>query len=178
MGGEGIIPWPRKNLTPPAPFPRKEGGVGPEEEPGASMDTVPIAEAEALEPTPPLEDIKTEHGLRRLHYIDGVRAFAALWVILFHGWQAGNPLAQVPVLGYFFRFITQGQLPVLIFLVLSGFCLYYPLVLKDPLRPVLKTGYGAFCVTPRPAHPAAVLRGDGAVPAGYFRLAPDAPGRP
>ena len=102
------------------------------------------AEAAALAARPPLEDIKTEHGLRRLHYVDGLRAFAALWVILFHGWQAGNPLATVPVVGFFFRFITQGQLPVLIFLVLSGFCLYYPLVLKNPDAPVLKTGYGAF----------------------------------
>lgn len=118
----------------------------PEENRGAEDGIAPIAVAisESREPTPALEDIKTRHGLRRLHYIDGLRAFAAVWVILFHGWQPDNPLARVPVAGFFFRFITQGQLPVLIFLVLSGFCLYYPLVLKDPLLPAMKMSYLAF----------------------------------
>jgi len=105
---------------------------------------IPVMLAESREPTPALEDFKTSHGRRRLHYIDGLWAFAALWVILFHDWQPGNWLAQIPVAGFFLRFLTQGQLPVLIFLVLSGFCLFYPLVLKNPLQPEMKMSYGAF----------------------------------
>jgi peptidoglycan/LPS O-acetylase OafA/YrhL len=106
----------------------------------------PVALAESREPTPALEDLKTGHGLRRLHYIDGLRAFAALWVILFHGWQPDTLLARTPILGLILRFLTQGQLPVLIFLVLSGFCLYYPLVLKNPIQPQMAISYGAFII--------------------------------
>lgn len=105
----------------------------------------PVEHAESiLIAEPRLEDIKTRHGLMRLHYIDGMRAFAALWVVFFHGWQPGNPAAQIPVLGFIFRIFTLGQPPVLIFLVLSGFCLYYPLVLKNPEQPTLKITYMAF----------------------------------
>jgi peptidoglycan/LPS O-acetylase OafA/YrhL len=45
-----------------------------------------------------------------------------------------------PILGSFF----VSQFPVMVFLMLSGFCLYFPLVRKNPMAPVLSTGFAAF----------------------------------
>jgi peptidoglycan/LPS O-acetylase OafA/YrhL len=57
----------------------------------------------------------------RLEGIDGLRAFAALWVVLFHI-QAFSG-AQLPGIGFFLR---SGSTGVSLFLVLSGLCLYLP----------------------------------------------------
>ena len=55
--------------------------------------------------------------------VDGLRAFAALWVVLFHAWgYAGHHYWFGP----FNLFIANGALGVSLFLVLSGFCLYVP----------------------------------------------------
>src|SRR2546423_256728 len=60
----------------------------------------------------------------RLHGIDGLRAFAALWVVLFHIRAfSGAQLTGVPGLDLFIR---SGSTGVSLFLVLSGFCLYLP----------------------------------------------------
>ncbi len=92
----------------------------------------------------PLEDVKTAHGLSRLHYIDGMRAVAALWVVASHGWQRGDPLPHLPVIDMLLRMILVNHVPVMVFLTLSGFCLYYPLVLKNPALPALKVSYRDF----------------------------------
>jgi peptidoglycan/LPS O-acetylase OafA/YrhL len=61
----------------------------------------------------------------RLHGVDGLRAIAALWVVLFHmsafsgEWFHG----VVPGLDLFLR---SGSTGVSLFLVLSGFCLFLP----------------------------------------------------
>ncbi len=62
----------------------------------------------------------------RLNGVDGLRAFAALWVVLFHirafsGARLG-PLDLV---------VRSGSTGVSLFLVLSGFCLYLPVVRGD-----------------------------------------------
>ncbi len=60
----------------------------------------------------------------RVPGIDGLRALAALWVVLFHlNVLSGAPLAQVPVVGLFLR---SGSTGVSLFLVISGFVLYLP----------------------------------------------------
>jgi peptidoglycan/LPS O-acetylase OafA/YrhL len=58
----------------------------------------------------------------RLAGVDGLRAFAALWVVLFHmrafsGGRLPEPLDL---------FVRSGSTGVSLFLVLSGFCLYLP----------------------------------------------------
>lgn len=70
----------------------------------------------------------------RLEYIDGVRALAAIWVALHHVFETATPtkLLRLPVIGAVIGSLNLGQFPVMVFLMLSGFCLYYPYVRKDP----------------------------------------------
>jgi peptidoglycan/LPS O-acetylase OafA/YrhL len=74
----------------------------------------------------------------RIEYIDGLRGLAVAMVVLFHSaiW------AQVPRDGLFFRTLSLGRPGVDIFLVLSGFCLFYPLVKRG--GPVLKLQAGDY----------------------------------
>ena len=68
----------------------------------------------------------------RLHFIDGLRGLAMLMVLLYHCWlfggqwsvglvAGGHRLDFAPLLGF-------GHIGVNLFLVLSGFCLYWPFV--------------------------------------------------
>lgn len=57
----------------------------------------------------------------RLMGIDGLRAFAALWVVLFHIQAFSGE--QLPGIGFILR---SGSTGVSLFLVLSGLCLYLP----------------------------------------------------
>jgi peptidoglycan/LPS O-acetylase OafA/YrhL len=70
----------------------------------------------------------------RLEYIDGLRALAATWVALHHVFETATPklALSIPVVGAIVGSLNLGQFPVMVFLMLSGFCLYYPYVRKDP----------------------------------------------
>jgi peptidoglycan/LPS O-acetylase OafA/YrhL len=80
----------------------------------------------------------------RLEYIDGLRALAALWVAIHHAFETSVPSAILgtPVLGAVVASLSFGQFPVMVFLMLSGFCLYYPYVRKSA-RPAF-SGYVTF----------------------------------
>lgn len=58
----------------------------------------------------------------RLAGVDGLRAFAALWVVLFHI----RAFSQAHLLAPLDLFIRSGSTGVSLFLVISGFCLYMP----------------------------------------------------
>jgi peptidoglycan/LPS O-acetylase OafA/YrhL len=59
---------------------------------------------------------------RRLDGVDGLRALAALWVVLFHIRAfSGARLGPLDL------FVRSGSTGVSLFLVLSGFCLYLPI---------------------------------------------------
>lgn len=61
---------------------------------------------------------------QRLAGIDGLRAVAALWVVLFHIHAAsGATFSHIPFLNLF---LLSGSTGVSLFLLLSGFCLYLP----------------------------------------------------
>jgi len=63
-------------------------------------------------------------GGRRLASVDGLRAVAAMWVVLFHiRVFSGAHLTMVRPLDFLIR---SGSTGVSLFLVLSGFCLYLP----------------------------------------------------
>ncbi|MCW3053864.1 MAG: hypothetical protein JWN14_3034 [Chthonomonadales bacterium] len=68
----------------------------------------------------------------RLEFIDGLRALAMLMVLLFHTWAfSGGWHLDIP-LGHhkfnLFSVFSIGHIGVSLFLVLSGFCLYWPFV--------------------------------------------------
>lgn len=79
----------------------------------------------------------------RLEYIDGLRAVCALWVVVHHALVISVPEAvlRVQVIGPVVGSLFFGQFPVMFFLLLSGFCLYFPCVRKNPEAPVLTLGY-------------------------------------
>ena len=68
----------------------------------------------------------------RLHYIDGLRGLAMLMVLLYHCWIFGGMWSIGPTLGgHHFNvapILGFGHIGVNLFLVLSGFCLYWPFV--------------------------------------------------
>ena len=68
----------------------------------------------------------------RLGELEGVRALAALWVFGFHVWQfGGSPEWTVEWAGKtwdVFWFLKQGPSGVDLFMVLSGLCLFWPVV--------------------------------------------------
>ena len=61
----------------------------------------------------------------RLHFIDGLRGLAMLMVLCFHS-AVNSDGWTVP--GHLFGFVSFGYVGVNLFLVLSGFCLYWPFV--------------------------------------------------
>lgn len=68
----------------------------------------------------------------RLAAIDGLRGVAILMVVLLHLWQvAGRPALAVGPLALS-AVIGCGQLGVMLFFAISGFCLYYPVAAGKP----------------------------------------------
>jgi peptidoglycan/LPS O-acetylase OafA/YrhL len=78
---------------------------------------------------------------QRLDYLDGVRAFAALWIVLGHchlfalGWNRSAGLIGKPL-----DLLMYMHMAVNIFLVLSGFCLALP-VARNGYRLTTSAGY-------------------------------------
>ena len=64
-----------------------------------------------------------------LGYLDGLRALAALWVVLHHAWHSLYGKKLLPGWkGAASNWLLYGHLPVDVFIVLSGFCLMLPVV--------------------------------------------------
>src|SRR6266446_573435 len=63
-------------------------------------------------------------------YLDGLRAVAALYVLLHHAFLQviPNPVTDANRLPHWFILFAQGNLAVDVFIVLSGFCLMLPVV--------------------------------------------------
>jgi peptidoglycan/LPS O-acetylase OafA/YrhL len=81
-----------------------------------------------------------------LEYIDGLRALCALWVVVHHALESSVPevTLRTPILGPIVASLFFGQFPVMFFLLLSGFCLYFPCVRKNPDKPVLSLGFAPY----------------------------------
>jgi peptidoglycan/LPS O-acetylase OafA/YrhL len=84
----------------------------------------PVAGAVAPVDGAAVEAERPQRASHRLPGIDGLRAVAALWVVLFHVHAFSQArFAHVPGLDLIMR---SGSTGVSLFLVLSGFCLYLP----------------------------------------------------
>src|SRR4051812_19923383 len=97
-------------------------------------------------------------GKARLHYVDGLRAFAALTVFLGHAslmvfW---NLPADTPYLGWFL-FWANGDCAVVAFIVVSGFCLMRPVILSGELKGGIRKFYAGRCLRILPAYYAALF---------------------
>jgi peptidoglycan/LPS O-acetylase OafA/YrhL len=87
----------------------------------------------------PLEHAVGPSFGRRLTGIEGMRALAALTIVVYHVWLYASPGDAEPAsLGYFTRFIPDFAFGVTLFFALSGFLLYRPFVsalLREKTRP-------------------------------------------
>jgi peptidoglycan/LPS O-acetylase OafA/YrhL len=72
----------------------------------------------------------------RLLHVDGLRALAALWVVVYHAQLGFLPGLSDGMLGYA---LGLGVLAIPVFLVLSGFCLAFPVVSRGRSRVDLKS---------------------------------------
>jgi peptidoglycan/LPS O-acetylase OafA/YrhL len=84
----------------------------------------------------PTDAVKPIH----LAYLDGLRALASAYVVLFHalpGFSAQNLTGPWRLLK---RTFAYGHEAVAIFIVLSGYCLMLPIVRKDPDRLSVELG--------------------------------------
>ena len=71
---------------------------------------------------------KTTSGAPKLTGVDGVRALAMLMVFCFHVWEfSGHPSWNIGSLSLG-NVVGRFALGVDLFIVLSGFCLYWPVV--------------------------------------------------
>lgn len=95
-----------------------------------NLNTYAVVRAEPPTPKPP-----------RLPYLDGLRAVAALYVVLHHLALHTHSITlyqSIPGLGVF----AYGRLAVVLFIVLSGYCLMLPLIYRSALElPSLRTFY-------------------------------------
>lgn len=78
----------------------------------------------------------------RLLYLDGLRALASGYVVLFHALPGFSTPELTGPLRLLKRAFAYGHEAVAIFIVLSGYCLMLPVVRKDPQA--LRVAFGRF----------------------------------
>jgi peptidoglycan/LPS O-acetylase OafA/YrhL len=78
----------------------------------------------------------------RLAYLDGLRALASCYVVLFHALPGFSTPYLTGPLRLLKRAFAYGHEAVAIFIVLSGYCLMLPVVRKDPIG--LGVAFGRF----------------------------------
>ena len=87
----------------------------------------------------------TQSARPRLHFLDGVRGFAAFSVMLHHIWQMSFIRGHATANPLWFRALSailkQGHYLVAVFIVLSGFCLMLPVAQANG---VMKGGFWSY----------------------------------
>jgi peptidoglycan/LPS O-acetylase OafA/YrhL len=72
----------------------------------------------------------------RIGHVDGIRGLAAIWVVAYHAQLGFLPSLSTGPIGFL---LGPGVLAIPIFLVVSGFCLTFPVVSKGRSRVHLKS---------------------------------------
>jgi peptidoglycan/LPS O-acetylase OafA/YrhL len=72
---------------------------------------------------------------QHLGFLDGLRALAALWVVLFHTYLLLLQSPKIPWWLGFLGWIQHGHYAVGLFIVISGFCLTIPVARKKVFSP-------------------------------------------
>lgn len=98
---------------------RRVGAVGTKSPAGAGSDGTRGAHGSAPDP---------RAAEARLRGVDGLRALAALAVLVQHVWRFGDPRVSSPDWGVFSATIEHFRTGLTLFFVLSGFLLYRPFV--------------------------------------------------
>jgi peptidoglycan/LPS O-acetylase OafA/YrhL len=80
-------------------------------------------------------------GQNYLEYLDGLRAVAALWVMLYHAYLILLEFPDIPWYLGFVDWIRHGHFAVGLFIVISGFCLTIPITKKKKMYPEAKMFY-------------------------------------
>jgi len=94
---------------------------------------------------------------RRLDYLDGLRAIAALLVLVNHAYQQIYwTIKPVGLFAHVAPWLGMGHASVILFIVLSGFCLMRPVVLTGGIRGGIWGFYGSRARRILPAYWAAM----------------------
>ena len=91
-----------------------------------------------------MNQYKTTSGAPKLTGVDGVRAVAMLMVFAFHVWEFSGHPGYVAGSFRFGEMIGRFALGVDLFIVLSGFCLYWPVANSSKLFDVRQYFYRRF----------------------------------
>ncbi len=78
----------------------------------------------------------------RLEFLDGIRALAALHVLLYHALAAAADTGNTGLPAYMTRLVPHGHMAVSVFIVLSGYCLTVPVARSGKLQIV--GGFGRY----------------------------------
>jgi peptidoglycan/LPS O-acetylase OafA/YrhL len=87
-----------------------------------------------------LQSSETATRNQHLDYLDGLRAFAALFVVLHHAYLQTWPVIAYPdagpdkLVGFWLGWLIYGHFSVTFFMALSGFCLMMPVLRSGSLR--------------------------------------------
>ncbi len=97
------------------------------------ITTVQTSLTDTIDPKQmPTASTESNRAAPGLHFIDGLRGLAMLMVLLCHCWIFGGfwvlPLPWGPHTVNAASLFSSGYIGVNLFLVLSGFCLYWPFV--------------------------------------------------
>jgi peptidoglycan/LPS O-acetylase OafA/YrhL len=76
-----------------------------------------------------------------LHFLDGLRALAALYVVVHHIWleTRGVPYVETPLIDALTEPLVYGHYAVSLFIVISGFCLMLPVLSAGDRPPRWRT---------------------------------------
>ena len=106
-------------------------------DPAGGIPAVAYATSLGPDPTPvPTPPLLTHGSVGRVEMVDAVRGIACLWVLMHHSYLYWVWRIRLPVLWHLNDAAKLGFLGVHMFLVISGFVLFFPVVRRLGVREV------------------------------------------